>query len=163
MADDEDVIQVLVEIPKGSRNKYELDHETGRIALDRRLFASVSYPTEYGHVPGTKAEDGDELDALVCATEPTFPGCLVRARPIGVLRLRMGGGGPANPKLVCVPLRDPAWSKMEDVEDLPSEVREEIAHFFAVYKDLEGSDAEVEGWGTRADALEELRRARERD
>lgn len=158
---DDETVRVLIEIPKGSRNKYELDPETGRVALDRRLFASVSYPTEYGFVEGTEGEDGDELDALVCSTEPTFPGCQVDVRPVGVLRMHMGDDGPGNAKLVCVPDGDPAWTDIEDAGQLPEELRAEISHFFEVYKDLEGG-SQVEGWGDRAEALEELRRARER-
>jgi inorganic pyrophosphatase len=160
--DDDGLIRVLIEIPKGSRNKYEVDPETGRVELDRRLFASVAYPTEYGFVPDTEAGDGDELDVLVCTTEPTFPGCTVRARPVGLLDVRMGDDGPANPKLVCVPERDPAWDDVHEVDDIPSELRDEVAHFFEVYKDLEGSDAHVDGWRGRDAALEELRAARER-
>ncbi|HEV2061672.1 MAG TPA: inorganic diphosphatase [Solirubrobacteraceae bacterium] len=163
MADDDDVIRVVIEIPKGSRNKYEVDPDTGEIELDRRLFASVSYPTEYGYVPGTLASDGDALDALVCATEPTFPGCHARVRPIGMILMRMAEGeGAPNPKLVCVPLRDPAWNDIEDVEQLPDELRDEIKHFFDVYMDLESGGAEVQGWLGRDDAREELRRARDR-
>lgn len=160
---DETTVDVLVEIPKGSRNKYEVDPETGRVALDRRLYASMSYPTEYGMVPETDDGEGEELDALVCTTEPTFPGCLVRTRPVGLLRMRMGDGeGPANPKLVCVPLGDPAWNDVEDADGLPEELRNEIAQFFAVYKDLEGSPVEVEGWYGRDEAIGELDRARAR-
>jgi inorganic pyrophosphatase len=161
MADD-DPVPVLVEIPKGSRNKYEVDPETGRVELDRRLFASVSYPAEYGYVPDTHVEDGDELDALVCTTEPTFPGCLVRTRPVALLQMRMGEEGPGNPKLVCVPLRDPTWDDVEDLDDLPAELRAEIEHFFDVYKDLEGSDVVIEGWSGREDALACLNAARSR-
>jgi inorganic pyrophosphatase len=160
MPQDADVV-VLIEIPKGSRNKYELNPETGRMRLDRRLWASVSYPVEYGLVPGTEAQDGGELDALVLSTEATFPGCEVLVRPIGLLEMRMGDDGPANPKLVCVPDGDPSWEGLEDAADLPSELREEIAHFFEVYKDLEGG-SEVGDWGGREAALELLREARER-
>jgi inorganic pyrophosphatase len=163
MADDDDVIRVLIEIPKGSRNKYEVDPDTGRVELDRRLYASVTYPTEYGMVPGTEVEDGGELDVLVCTSEPTFPGCTVKARPVGLLVMRMGDGeGPENHKLVAVPLDDPAWNDVDDVEQLPSELRDEISHFFDVYKDLEGDEVRVDGWRGRADALQELRRARQR-
>ena len=163
MPSDQNAVRVLVEIPKGSRNKYEIDPHTGRIELDRRLYASVSYPTEYGFVPDTRAADGDELDALVCTSEPTFPGCIVRTRVIGMLVMRMGEGeGPANPKLVCVPLDDPAWSDIEEADELRAETRAEIAHFFEVYKDLEDGGAEVDGWRGRAEAVAELERARER-
>src|SRR4051794_32659989 len=163
MTEDDTAIAVLIEIPKGSRNKYEIDHETGRMTLDRRLFASVSYPTEYGFVPDTDDGEGEELDALVFTSEPTFPGCVVPARVIGLLRMRMGtGDGPSNPKLVCVPCDDPDWSDVNDAGDLRDELRAEVAHFFEVYKDLEGDDVQVDGWEDRGAALEELRRARER-
>ena len=118
---------------------------------------------EYGFVPETATENGDELDALVCATEPTFPGCTVRARPVGLLVMRMAEGeGPPNPKVVCVTVGDPAWSGIGDVEQLPSELRLEVEHFFSVYKDLEGGSAHVEGWLGRDEAVAELRRARDR-
>jgi inorganic pyrophosphatase len=163
MTEDEAAVKVLVEIPKGSRNKYELDRETGRMELDRRLYGSVSYPTEYGFVPDTEGGDGDELDALVFCSEPTFPGCLVPARVVGLLMMRMGSGdGPANPKLVCVPFGDPEWNDIEDAADLREEQRAEVAHFFEVYKDLESGGVQVDGWDGRAAALEELHRARER-
>jgi inorganic pyrophosphatase len=163
VTEDDAAVKVLIEIPKGSRNKYELDRETGRMELDRRLFTSLSYPTEYGFVPGTRGADGDELDALVFVSEPTFPGCLVPARVIGVLKMRMGtGDGPANSKLVCVPFSDPEWNDVHDAGDLRHDLRAEVAHFFEVYKDLEEGAVQVEGWEGRDAALDELRRARER-
>ena len=161
MADDaEPPVKVVVEVPKGSRNKYEYNHETGAIELDRRLFAAVNYPTEYGFIPETKGGDGDELDALVCVTEPTFPGCMVPANPIGVLR--MHDGERRNSKVICVPLGDPAWSEIEDIGDLPGQLADEIVHFFDVYTDLEGQDWKIEGWASRPEALDEIDRARER-
>ncbi len=161
MADDDaDTIRVLVEIPKGSRNKYEYDQESGEIELDRRLFAAVSYPTEYGFVKETRTEEGDELDALVAVTEPTFPGCVVPARVVAVLR--MFDGEDPDHKILAVPLSDPAWEKLEGVDDLPGDLAQEIEHFFHVYTDLEGKDWRIDGWGDRAEAQRLIAEARER-
>ena len=153
-------LKVLVEVPKGSRNKYEYNHEDDAMELDRRLFAAVNYPTEYGFIPGTEAEDGDELDALVAVTEPTFPGCRVAVNPVGVLR--MHDGERWNSKILCVPVGDPAWNGVEDIGDLPEELADEIAHFFDSYSDLEGTDWKIDGWGSRPEAIKEIELARER-
>lgn len=151
-------IAVRVEIPKGSRNKYEVDPETGDITLDRRLHAAVAYPTEYGYVPRTLVGDGDELDAMVVITEPTFPGCLVPARPIAVLRMRRDSA--RNDKLLCVPVADPAWNDITDLTQLPTDLREEVEHFFRSYTALEDSDWQIEGWEGVDAACELLARAR---
>ncbi len=156
----EEAVRVVVEIPKGSRNKYELNQETGEIEFDRRLFAAVSYPTEYGFVKDTIAEDGDELDAMVAVTEPTFPGCVVPVNPIGVMRMQTGGG--PEPKILGVPMSDPAWSSLEGIDDLPGDLAKEIEHFFESFSQLEGKDWRIEGWGGREEALEEIEKARER-
>lgn len=153
-------IRVRVEIPKGSRNKYEVDEETGDIELDRRLHASVNYPTEYGYVEGTLAEDGDALDAMVCVSEPTFPGCVIRARPIAVLR--MSKNGERNDKLLCVPFKDPAWNGYHDVDELPEDLGPEIVHFFESYTSLEPADWRIEGWESSPAAEELLERAQHR-
>jgi inorganic pyrophosphatase len=159
--DDDDItVKVLVEIPKGSRNKYEYDQESDCIELDRRLFAAVSYPTEYGFVKHTRTEEGEELDALVAVTEPTFPGCVVPARPIAVLR--MFDGDTPDHKVLTVPVSDPAWNNLGGAEDLPGELAEEIEHFFNVYTDLEGKDWRIDGWGGRDEAIEVIKDARER-
>src|SRR5438132_10936018 len=134
MADSE-VIEVVIEIPKGSRNKYEFDHERGVIRLDRRLFSATVYPTDYGFVPRTLAEDGDPLDALVLLEEPTFPGCHIRARPIGVFLMRDEEGQDA--KVLCVPATDPRQSGACELTDVPEYELHEIAHFFAIYQSLE--------------------------
>ena len=153
-------IEVVVEIPKGTRNKYETDSE-GNIWLDRMLFTSTRYPEDYGYVPGTLAEDGDPMDALVILEEPTFPGCHIRARPIGVFRMRDEGG--VDVKLLCVPASDPRWDHVEDVSDLPDHELLEIGHFFDIYKDLEpGKETEVLGWSDRAAAEASVRAARDR-
>jgi inorganic pyrophosphatase len=127
---------VLVEIPKGSRNKYEVDHETGRIRLDRTLFTATQYPADYGYIEDTLGQDGDPLDALVLLTgEPTFPGCLIRCRAIGMYRMTDEAGG--DDKVLCVPATDPRQEHMRDINHLPKFDRLEIEHFFTVYKDLE--------------------------
>jgi inorganic pyrophosphatase len=126
---------VIVEIPGGSRNKYEYDHESGAIFLDRRLFTATRYPTDYGFFPETLAEDGDPLDALVLVSDPTFPGCHIRVRPIGVFWMEDEKGPDA--KVLTVPVSDPVSGRMTSLEDLELEQRNEIEHFFMIYKDLE--------------------------
>jgi inorganic pyrophosphatase len=153
-------VVVFVEIPSGSRNKYEWDEELGGVALDRRLFTSMSYPADYGYVEGTLAEDGDPLDALVLVGEPTFPGCRIRVRVVGVFHMTDEKG--PDEKLICVPLRDPSWSPVSDIHDVPASLRNEIEHFFQVYKDLEGAQTETRGYGNRADAEQVLARAGQR-
>ena len=155
----EDVV-AFVEIPAGSRNKYEFDRELGAIALDRRLFTSMSYPAEYGYIEGAWGEDGDPLDALVLVGDPTFPGCRIRVRPVGVFYMTDEKG--SDEKIICVPLRDPAWMRISDVNDIPADLRNEIEHFFQVYKDLEAKKTETRGFGNRADAERVLAEARER-
>jgi inorganic pyrophosphatase len=146
---------VLIEIPRGSRNKYEVDHESGRIRLDRRLFTSTQYPADYGFVLDTLGEDGDPLDALVLLEEPTFPGCLIRSRPIGMFRMTDEKGG--DDKLICVPASDPRQEHLRDLRDLPKFDRMEIEHFFLIYKELEpGKSVEGAGWADRAAAEAEV-------
>jgi inorganic pyrophosphatase len=142
---------VLVEIPGGSRNKYEMDHNLGRIRLDRALFTATRYPADYGFLPGTLAEDGDPLDALVLVAEPTFPGCQIRARPVAVFWMRDEHGPDA--KLLCVPARDARYAHYNDLDDIPDHLLSEISHFFDIYKQLEpGKSSEVRGWQGRAEA-----------
>jgi inorganic pyrophosphatase len=159
-----DALHVMVEIPKGSRNKYEWDEELGAITLDRFLFSSVVYPLDYGMVPETVAEDGDPLDAMVAVSEPTFPGCVIPVKPIALFKMRDDKG--IDDKVICVPLQDPNWNYAERLEDLSEQLRDEISHFFAVYKTLEQKDVEVDGWYPREEALkvieESKRRWRER-
>ena len=155
---------VLVEIPKGQRNKYEVDHETGRMRLDRMLFTSTRYPDDYGFIEGTLGEDGDPLDALVLLEEPTFPGCLIRCRAIGMFRMRDEKGG--DDKVMCVPAADPRLEHLRDIHHMPEYLRLEIQHFFEVYKDLEpGKSVEGATWVGRQEAEAEIvasyRRARE--
>jgi inorganic pyrophosphatase len=138
------VLTVVVEIPKGSRNKYEIDHATGELYLDRMLFTSVQYPADYGYIRDTLGEDGDPLDALVFVGEPTFPGCHIRARPIGMFRMTDEKG--LDEKILCVPLRDPLWSHVADLGGIPQPLLNEIEHFFQVYKDLEGHRVTTDGF-----------------
>lgn len=141
---------VVVEIPKGSRNKYEMDPETGKIRLDRTIFSSMHYPADYGFIPETLALDDDPLDVLVLVTEPTFPGCIIEVKPIGVFHMEDEKG--PDEKIICVPLQDPVWNKMNVLKDLNPHLLSEIEHFFRVYKDLEKKKVSVNGWGTKEEA-----------
>ncbi|AYY14670.1 inorganic diphosphatase [Actinobacteria bacterium YIM 96077] len=146
---------VTIEIPAGSRNKYEMDHETGRIRLDRRLFTSTRYPHDYGFIENTLGQDGDPLDALVFIEEPTFPGCLIRCRAIGMFRMTDEAGG--DDKVLCVPSDDPRKDQYHDIGDVAEFDRLEIQHFFEVYKDLEpGKSVEGAAWVDRANAEKEI-------
>ena len=152
---------VLIEIPKGGRNKYELDHKSGRIRLDRTLFTATQYPADYGFVEDSLGEDGDPLDALVLVQEPTFPGCLIRARAIGMFRMKDEKGG--DDKVLCVPSDDPRQEHLRDIHHLPEFERLEIQHFFNVYKELEpGKSVEGATWAGRHDAEEEILASRRR-
>ena len=147
---------VFIEIPRGSRNKYEVDHDSGLIRLDRTLFTSTVYPADYGFVPDTLGEDGDPLDALVLVLEPTFPGCLIRSRPIGMFRM-------TDEKVLCVPASDPRQEHLRDLHHLPEFDRLEIEHFFLIYKQLEpGKSVEGAGWVDRAAAEAEVEASRRR-
>lgn len=153
-------IEVTVEIPMGSRNKYELDHGSGRIRLDRTLFTATRYPADYGFVEGTLSDDGDPLDCLVLVQEPTFPGCLITARPIGVFWMRDEKGLDA--KILAVPAGD-ARRDLDDISELPEHLLLEISHFFDIYKDLEpGKSSDVHGWEGREAAEGEIESSRRR-
>jgi len=152
---------VTIEIPKGNRNKYEIDHETGRIRLDRMLFTSTRYPDDYGFIDDTLGEDGDPLDALVLLEEPTFPGCVIRCRALGMFRMRDEKGG--DDKVLCVPASDQRASWRTEIDDVSEFHRLEIQHFFEVYKDLEpGKSVEGAHWVGREEAEAEIRRSYER-
>jgi inorganic pyrophosphatase len=153
-------LHAFVEIPKGSRNKYEWDPELRAIRLDRFLFSSVVYPTDYGFIPDTLAGDGDPLDAVICVSEATFPGCMIAVNAIGLLEMRDEKG--EDEKVLCVPRNDPNWDTIERLEDLPNQLRDEIANFFSIYKQLESKDVEVAGWHPRDAAYEAIERARTR-
>lgn len=145
------VHDVTIEIPAGGRNKYEIDHETGRVRLDRTLFTSMVYPADYGYFEHTLGDDDDPLDALVLLAEPAAPGVLVAARAVGVLRMTDERGD--DPKVVCVPAGDPRWDAVRDIDDVASELRARIAHFFAHYKDLEpGKTVDVHGFAGKDEA-----------
>ncbi len=153
-------IEVVVEIPKGTRNKYETDDD-GTIWLDRMLFTATRYPEDYGYVPGTLGEDGDPLDAMILLEEPTFPGCHIRARPVGMFRMSDEEG--TDCKLLCVPDTDPRYAEVDDLDDLPEHTLAEIAHFFTIYKTLEpGKGTHPGGWVPRKDAENEVGQARVR-
>ena len=145
-------LEVIVEIPRGSRNKYE---------ADRELFTATRYPTDYGYVPNTLAEDGDPLDVLVLVDEPTFPGCHIRVRPLGVFWMKDEAGPDA--KVLTVPTSDPRWEGIDDLSKMPPFMLQEIEHFFEIYKTLEpGKSTETRGWQGRAEAEAEIEEARKR-
>nr|WP_218885722.1 inorganic diphosphatase [Kineococcus aurantiacus] len=150
-----------IEIPKGQRNKYEVDHATGRIRLDRMLFTSTRYPHDYGFIEGTLGEDGDPLDVLVILEEPTFPGCLITCRAIGLFHMRDEAGG--DDKILAVPAGDPRWANIQDLSDVSDFDRLEIQHFFETYKDLEpGKSVEGANWAGRDEAEKEIQASFER-
>ena len=155
---------VTIEIPKGQRNKYELDHATGRIRLDRMLFTSTRYPADYGYIENTLGMDGDPLDALALLEEPTFPGCLITCRALGMFRMTDEAGG--DDKVLCVPATDPRMAHLTDINDVSEFDRLEIQHFFETYKDLEpGKSVEGAEWVGReaaeAEITASLKRAKE--
>jgi inorganic pyrophosphatase len=152
---------VIIEIPKGQRNKYEMDHATGRIRLDRMLFTSTRYPSDYGFIEGTLGDDGDPLDALVIVDEPTFPGCVILCRAIGMFRMRDEKGG--DDKVLCVPANDPRMEHLRDIHHVSEFDKLEIQHFFEVYKELEpGKSVEGAAWADRAAAEAEIEKSRKR-
>ena len=154
-------LEVVVEIPRGSRNKYEYDHETGHIKLDRRLFSATTYPAEYGFVPDTLSEDGDPLDVLVLTEDPTFPGCWIEVRPVGVLWMEDDAGRDA--KILCVHPVEPRWAETYDITDVAPATLAEIKHFFTVYKDLEpGKFSIIEEFEGREAAWTEIATSRAR-
>jgi inorganic pyrophosphatase len=147
-----DELLAFIEIPKGSRNKYEYDEDVGAVILDRFLSSSMVYPTDYGYLIGHWGRDNDPLDAMVCVSEPTFPGCVIAVKPIALFVMRDEAG--EDDKIVCVPTHDPGWNTAEVLDDIPEAMQREITHFFSVYKQLEGKEVEVEGWRSREEALE---------
>lgn len=153
-------VSVIIEIPKGSRNKYEYDKEKKVFKLDRMLFSSMHYPSDYGFIPETLAEDGDPLDALVLLGEPTFPGCFIEARPIGLFKMRDEKG--LDHKILCVPINDPQWNHIHSLNDVPPHLLIEIEHFFDVYKELEKKKTAVEGWEDVDSAIRVIQEAIER-
>ena len=159
-ADVPEIINAIVEIPKGSMNKYEYDKKHNMIKLDRVLFSPFHYPGDYGLIPQTLSEDGDPLDALVLVTNPTYLGILIEARPIGLLQMK--DDGEMDDKIICVATNDPRYLHTADITDLEDHYRSEIAHFFQVYKELEGKKVEILGWKSSKEAkvviIESIRR-----
>jgi inorganic pyrophosphatase len=153
--------EVVIEIPQGSRNKYEMDHKTGRIRLDRMLFTSTRYPLDYGFIMDTLAQDGEPLDALVWLGEPTFPGCLVTVRPVAVFWMHDENGPDA--KVLTVGTHDPRTADIRDLSDVPGHLTAEIRHFFDIYKQIEpGKSSDVRGWQDRAAAERVIKEAQAR-
>ena len=150
----------IIEIPRGSRNKYEMDHETGRIRFDRVLYSPMFYPADYGFVENTLALDGDPIDVLVFLTEPTVHGCVIEVKTVGVLNMSDDKG--RDEKLICVPVADPTWSKIESLEDMNPHTLKAVEHFFKTYKDLENKTCIVEGYGDKAQAEQLLQDSRDR-
>lgn len=159
-ADKVQTFDVLVEIPRGSRNKYEYDFDLKRMRFDRMLFSSMMYPADYGFIPETLALDGDPLDVLVLVTKPTFPGCVIEVKPIGVFHMADDKG--PDEKVICVPVSDPIWNKLNDLGDINPHLLKEIEHFFQVYKDLENKTVDVGGWGDVKEAQEILKQCIDR-
>ncbi len=143
---------VLIEIPKGSRNKYEYDFKLKRIRYDRMIFSSMMYPADYGFIPEILALDGDPLDVLVLVTEPTFPRCVMEVKPIGVFHMADEKG--PDEKVICVPVSDPIGNRVNDLKELNAHLIKEIEHFFKVYKELEKKKVDVDGWGDVYEAKE---------
>ncbi len=138
------IVNVLIEIPAGSKNKYEFDKDLNAFALDRVLYASVHYPYDYGFIPNTLADDGDPLDGMVIMDQPTFPGCVIAARPIGMLG--MIDGGDSDEKILCVPDKDPRYANVTSLKDIAQHRLDEIAEFFRTYKNLEKKETKITGW-----------------
>ena len=155
-----DSVTVMIEIPKGSRNKYEYDKEMRVMRFDRMLFSAVHYPSDYGFILDTLAEDDDPLDALVLVWEATFPGCVIEARPIGVFNMWDEKG--RDQKILCVPVYDPLWNHITSLNEAPPHLLKEIEHFFTIYKDLEEKKTGVEGWADLEEALRVIVEAQQR-
>lgn len=155
-----DTFDVFIEIPAGSRNKYEFDFELKKMRFDRLLFSSMKYPTDYGFIPETLALDNDPLDALVLFTEPTIPGLMVEVKPIGVFYMSDDKGN--DEKIICVPTGDPLMRELNDLGDINAHLLKEIEHFFQVYKDLEKKKVETNGFGDKAAAIVMIEECQER-
>ena len=147
-----EVVNVVIEIPGKTSNKYEYDEEIDQIVLDRVLHSPMYYPTEYGFMPGTRSEDGDMLDVMVLTSYPTFPGCVMAARPVGVLLMKDEEG--FDPKILAVAAKDPHFKNVRELDDVNEHLRAEIGHFFAAYKELEDKWAKVDGWEPKAKAID---------
>lgn len=153
-------VTIMIEVPKGSRNKYEYDHKLNLLRFDRMLYSSMHYPSDYGFIVDTLALDGDALDALVLMWEPTFPGCIIEAKPVGVFKMKDEKG--QDEKILCIPLCDPLWNYVNDLSNVPPHLLKEIEHFFTVYKDLEMKIIKVEGWENKESAIKIIKEAQRR-
>jgi inorganic pyrophosphatase len=147
-----DQLLAFIEIPKGSRNKYEFDEGIDQVILDRFLSSSMVYPTDYGYLVGHRGQDGDPLDTLVIVSEPTFPGCVIPVKPIALFKMTDEKG--IDDKIICVPLHDPGWNHLQELEDMPDNLRKEVPHFFSAYKELDNKPVEIDGWYPRENALQ---------
>ncbi|MFH1381823.1 MAG: inorganic diphosphatase [Chloroflexota bacterium] len=160
MAKKDFTVCVMIEVPKGSRNKYEYDIKRNVIKFDRMLFSAVHYPSDYGFILDTLGEDGDPLDALVLVWEPTFPGCLIEVKPVGLFRMWDEKG--ADEKILCVPLYDPQWNYINKLADVPPHLLQEIKHFFSIYKELEKKKTGVGDWEGRESAIKTILESQQR-
>ena len=151
------VLPVVIEIPKGSKNKYEYSEDLGVVVLDRVNYTAMAHPYDYGFIPGTRSEDGDHLDAFVLLDNSAFPGCLVYARPIGVLH--MIDDGEKDEKIIAVPLDDPRYNHIKSLTDLSPHIKKEIEHFFSHYKDLQKKRVEITKWGNAIDAVKVIKKS----
>lgn len=152
-----EVVNVVIEIPAGSKNKYEYDEELDVIKLDRVGYAAMAHPYDYGFIPETRCEDGDHLDAFVLLDHSVFPGCVVAARPVGIMW--MIDDGEADEKLICVPAKDPRYDHVTDLDQLSPHLPKEVQHFFEHYKDLQGKTCEIKGWGNAEQAKEMIEKS----
>ncbi len=155
----ENCMEVFVEIPKGSNNKYEYDKEKEAFRLDRVLYSPVYYPADYGYLDNTLADDGDALDAMVLTTFPTFPGCIIKARIIGMFIMEDEKG--RDEKIIGVPINDPRFDNISSIDDLESHILKEFSHFFEVYKDLEEKKVDITGWANVEEAKKVIEKAKE--
>jgi inorganic pyrophosphatase len=152
-------LTTMIEITRGCRNKYEYCKEKNAIIYDRMLYSSVQYPSDYGFILDTLAQDGDPLDALVLIWEPTFPGCLVDVKPVGMLNMSDDKG--VDQKILCVPINDPLWNHINHLDQVPPHLLKEIHHFFSTYKALENKTTKIEGWHNREEALKIIKQAQD--
>lgn len=154
-----EIFNVIIEIPKDSQNKYEIDKESGAIKLDRVLYSPMHYPADYGFIPETHCEDGDPLDVIVLGSDPLFPGCVVEARPIALMRMK--DNGEEDSKILAVQAKNPRFNDIKGTKDIQEHSLKEIAHFFAAYKELENKKVEVIGWESEQAAKEEIKKSQE--
>jgi inorganic pyrophosphatase len=151
---------MIVEIPKGSSNKYEYDHDLNMFRLDRALYSPMHYPGDYGFIPSTLADDGDPLDVLCLVQEPSFTGCLMTVRPVGILRLKDQKEG--DEKVLAVPTKNPRYDQIHTLDQIFPHVRRELEHFFAIYKELQGAVMQLDGWGDPREARKTIVECRQR-